>query len=104
MRVRDTLPSDRVCDVQYEELRRDPIAAAKHVYEYFGWRFKKEIEDKMRSVLSEQTSRTNGVHRYNAAHFQLEGMNGFGDYCERFGFAPSEAMEQEERSGAAAVR
>jgi len=104
MRVRDTLPSDRVCDVQYEELRRDPIAAAKHVYEYFGWRFKKEIQDKMRSVLSEQTSRTNGVHRYNAAHFQLEGMNGFGDYCERFGFAPSEAMEQEERSGAAAVR
>jgi Sulfotransferase family len=104
MRVRDTLPPDRVCDVQYEKLRRDPIAAAKHVYEYFGWQFKNEIEDKMRSVLSEQASRTNGVHRYNAAYFQLEGMNGFSEYCERFGFAPSEGMEQEERAGATAVR
>jgi hypothetical protein len=58
----------------------------------------------MRAMLSEQTSRTNGVHRYKAAYFQLQGMNGFGEYCERFGFAPSEIIEQEERAGTAAVR
>jgi hypothetical protein len=104
MRVRDTLPSDRVCDVHYEEVRRDPIAATKRVYEYFNWRFKNEVENKMRAMLSEQTSRTNGVHRYNAAYFQLQGMNGFGEYCERFGFAPSGMIEQEERAGTAAVR
>lgn len=104
MRVRDGLPPDRVCDVHYDELRRDPIAATNHVYEHFGWRFKKEIEDKMRAALTKQTSRTNGAHRYNAAYFQLEGMNGFGEYCERFGFALSERVEQEERARAAAVR
>ncbi|MBV9619244.1 MAG: sulfotransferase [Verrucomicrobia bacterium] len=103
-RVRDTLPPDRVCDVHYEKVRRDPVAAATRIYEYFGWRLKNEVEDKMREVLSEQTSRTNGTHRYNAAYFQLEGGNGFAEYCERFGFVPSEGIEQEERERVAAVR
>ncbi len=102
MRVRDSLPSDRVCDMQYDELRRDPVAATKRVYEHFGWRFKKEVNDKMLAVLTEQASRSNGAHKYNAAYFRLEGMNGFGEYCERFGFALPETIEQEERAEAAA--
>jgi hypothetical protein len=102
MRVRDALPLDRVCDVHYDQVRRNPIAAARQVYEHFAWRFRPEVEQQMRTVLTEQTSRSSGVHRYNAAYFQLEGRNGFAEYCERFGFSPSEAIEQEERAEAAA--
>ena len=115
MTVTDTQPPDRnqamnavsrgeISAPDYDELRNDPIAATNHVYEHFGWRLREDVEDKMRAVLTKQTSRTNGVHRYNAAYFQLEGMNGFTEYCERFGFAPPQAMEQEERAGATAVR
>ena len=99
-RVRDTLPSDRVCDLYYNDIRRDPIAAAKRVYEHFGWKLQSEVEQQMRTILAEQNSRHNGVHRYNAAYFQLSGMNGFAGYCDRFGLRSSE-VRQEERAEAA---
>ncbi len=75
MRARDQLLPQRVCDLRYDDVRRDPIAAAGHVY---------------------------GVHRYDAAYFRLEGMNGFAEYCERFGISPSASSQQEERAEAAA--
>jgi sulfotransferase family protein len=102
MRVRDQLSSDRICDLYYDEVRQDPIAATAHVYEHFGWRFKSEVEEKMRAVLTEENSRSNGAHRYNAAYFQLKGTNNFAEYCERFGIAPSEGTQREEHAEAAA--
>jgi len=102
MQVRDQLPADRVCDLHYEEVRRDPIAAAQRVYEHFDWKLQPEAEQKMRATLAEQNSRSNGVHRYDAAYFQLKGTNGFAEYCERFGFATSKAIRPAERAEAAA--
>src|ERR1700693_3419173 len=85
MKVRDTLPSGRVCDLYSHDVRRDPIAVTKRVYEHFGWKLQPEVEQQMRAILAEQNSRHNGVHRYNAAYFQLSGLNGFAEYCDRFG-------------------
>lgn len=100
--VRDKLPADRVCDLQYAEIRRDPINATRRVYQRFDWKFQPETEQKMRATLAEQNSRTNGVHRYTAAYFQLKGTDSFGDYCERFGFATSKATRPAEHAEAAA--
>jgi hypothetical protein len=102
LQARDQLPAGRVCDLHYEEVRRDPIAAAQRVYEHFDWKLQPEAEQKMRTTLAEQNSRSNGVHRYNAAYFQLKGTNGFAEYCERFGFATSKAIRPAERAEAAA--
>jgi hypothetical protein len=101
MRVRDQLPASRVCDLRYSDVRRDPIAAARRVYEHFGCPFAKEIEERMRIVLAQKASQTNGVHRYDATHFKLDEVNGFADYCERFGFSSS-GRSQAERAEAAA--
>lgn len=101
MRTRDQLPASRVCDLRYDDVRRDPIAAARRVYEHFGWPFGKEIEGRIREVLAQQASQTNGVHRYDATHFKLDKVNGFAEYCERFGFSSS-GRSQEERAEAAA--
>src|SRR6266513_5019404 len=98
MRARDQLPASRVCDLRYDDVRRDPIAAARGVYEHFGWRFAQEIEERMRIVLAQQASHTNGVHRYDATHFKLNEINGFAEYCERFGFSTSSSKGQEERA------
>jgi hypothetical protein len=89
MRTRDQLPADQVCDLRYDDIRRDPIAAARQVYRHFGWEFSSEIETRMRAILVRQNSHSNGVHRYHAAYFRLESMNGFADYCQRFGFSQS---------------
>ena len=102
MCARDQLPPQRVCDLHYDDVRRDPIAAAGHVYEHFGWPFSREVEKQMNAVLAQQNSQTNGVHRYDAAYFRLEGMNGFAEYCERFGISPSASSQREERAGVAA--
>jgi Sulfotransferase family len=101
MRVRDQLPASRVCDLRYSDVRRDPIAAVRRVYEHFGCPFAKEIEERMRIVLAQKASQTNGVHRYDATHFKLDEVNGFADYCERFGFSSS-GRSQAERAEAAA--
>ena len=87
MRERDQLPASRVCDIQYADFRRDPIAAVRSVYEHFAWPFTAQIEKAMRAALARQTSHTNGVHRYDAAYFRLGKLNGFEEYCERFGFS-----------------
>src|SRR5436853_405002 len=102
LRTRDQLLPHRVCDLRYDDVRRDPIAAAGHVYEHFGWPFSPEVERKMNAVLAQQNSQTNGVHRYDAAYFRLEGMNGFAEYCERFGISPSASSQQEDRAEDAA--
>jgi len=105
LRARDQLPASRVCDLRYNDVRRDPIAAARRVYEHFGWPFAKEIEGRVRQVLAQQASQSRSrgsVHRYNATHFKLDEMNGFAEYCERFGFSTSPSNRQEERAEAAA--
>jgi hypothetical protein len=102
LRARDQLPTSRVFDLHYSEIRRDPIAAARRVYEYFGWNFSGEIEKRMCKALAQQTSQTNGVHRYDAAYFRLGGMNGFEEYCQRFGFSYSPLNKPKRRGEAAA--
>jgi hypothetical protein len=102
LQARDQLPAARVCDVHYDELRRDPIAAASKVYRHFGWRFSNEVERRMQATLAQQASHTNGVHRYDAAYFRLSGRNGFEEYCERFGFSTSQSRQPNERAEAAA--
>src|SRR5206468_1371112 len=34
---RDRLASKRICDVEYDEISRDPIAAVRRIYDHFGW-------------------------------------------------------------------
>jgi Sulfotransferase family len=102
MHARDQLPPDRLCDLRYDDVRRDPIAAAQRVYQHFGWPFSAAIESRMRVTLAEQASQTNGVHRYDPTHFKLDSMNGFAEYCERFGFPSAASSENEERAAAAA--
>src|SRR5262249_24913038 len=34
---RDRLADNRICDIKYDEIRCDPIAAVRRIYDYFGW-------------------------------------------------------------------
>lgn len=82
---RDRLPAGRVCDLHYAEIRRDPIAAVRSIYEYFGWTLEPETEQRMRAVLASQPRNRSGSHRYHPSQFGLGDASPFNDYCERFG-------------------
>src|ERR1043166_7697463 len=48
---RDRLTKNRICDVEYEEISRDPIAAVKRIYDHFGWTLSAEAEQRMRILV-----------------------------------------------------
>jgi hypothetical protein len=100
---RDRLTDDRICDIKYDELRRDPIGAARRIYDYFGWPLSRKAEQCMRALVASEAERQSANHRYDLSQFGSsaeEVLDAFAPYCERFGFshAPPVQEEQETRS------
>jgi hypothetical protein len=84
---RDRLASDRVCDLPYEAIKRDPIEAVRCVYGHFGRSLTGETEKRMRQVLAAQSPNHVGFHRYEPAQFGLDAAEMakfFAAYCARF--------------------
>jgi hypothetical protein len=84
---RDRLAADRICDLPYADIKRDPISAVHRVYAHFGWSLASDVEARMRRILAAQPRDQVGFHRYEASQFGLESgeMAGlFAAYCDRF--------------------
>jgi len=85
---RDRLASTRICDVEFDEISRDPIAAIRRIYDYFGWSLSKQAEQRMRTLVASHAERQPGNHRYHLSQFGFtaeEVLSAFGPYCQRFG-------------------
>jgi hypothetical protein len=98
LRERDRLADNRICDVQYDEIRREPIAAVRRIYEYFGWSLSQQAERRMRVLVAGQAGRQCANHRYDLSQFGAtanEVLNAFAPYCERFGLSPLTRVRQE---------
>jgi hypothetical protein len=90
LQERDRLAEYRVCDVNYVEIRSDPIAAVRRIYEHFGWLLSQKTEQRMRLLLASQPQEQYGRHRYNLSGFgirEAEGAAAFTAYCDRFGLS-----------------
>ena len=88
---RDRLANNRICDVQYGEISRDPIAAVGRIYDYFGWSLSREAEQRMRTLVTSHAQRQPGNHRYHLSQFGSsaeEVLRAFAPYCQRFGLSP----------------
>lgn len=99
-RARDRLSSERICDLSYVEIRRDPICAVHSIYKHFGWSLSADTERGMRAVLMNQPPEQNGLHRYDPNQFGLESVGGFAPYCERFGLSAAAATKSVKHAGA----
>jgi Sulfotransferase family len=91
---RDRLPPERVLDISYLELRRDPIGTVRSIYEYFGWPFSAPAENRMRDFLAKQPRDLHGFHRYEPGQFGLRPEHEqeyFSNYCERFSVSSAPA-------------
>ena len=86
MRERERLSDDRVCDVSYQDIRRDAMGAVRRVYKHFGWPLSPEVEQAMRAVLATQSREgENGNHRYDPSQFGIDAGMRFTAYMQRFG-------------------
>jgi hypothetical protein len=87
LRERDRFPNNRICDIQYDEIRREPIGAVRRIYEHFGWTLSREAEQRMRLLLASQAERQSANHRYDLSQFGFsaeEVLSKFKTYCQRF--------------------
>src|ERR1044072_2864531 len=52
LQERSLLSRHRICDVEYVDIRRDPITVVRRIYEHFGWSLSRETEQRMRRTLA----------------------------------------------------
>src|SRR4029077_1287466 len=72
LQERDQLAERRICDVNYAEIRRDPLAAVRHIYEHFGWSLTQKVEQRMHQALANELQERNGLHRYDFSRFGVQ--------------------------------
>ena len=99
LRERDRLPKNRICDIQYDDIRRQPIDAVRRIYEFFGWSLSQEAEQRMRVLVASQAERQSANHRYDLSQFGSsaeEVLSVFATYCQRFGLAPPSGVQEKQ--------
>jgi hypothetical protein len=88
LRERDRLDDNRICDMKYDEIRRDPVGAVRRIYDYFGWSLSREAEQRMRALVAAQAERQSANHRYDLSQFGSSAekvLSAFANYSQRFG-------------------
>jgi hypothetical protein len=71
MDAREKLAGDRIIDVHYAELLRDPIATMRKLYKSLGDEFTAAAESRMRRWLADNPQEKFGKHEYKLAQFGL---------------------------------
>jgi hypothetical protein len=90
LRERDRLAGDRIYDLEFDAICRDPMAAVRQIYEHFGWSLSPEAERRMRALVAGHAQRQSGNHRYDLSEFGSspeEVFSAFAPYCQRFGIS-----------------
>lgn len=88
LETRDRLSlSDRIFDVQYSQIRNNPISIVREVYRRAGHPFSAEAEQGMRGWEKDNEQGKHGQHRYSLEEFGLTGQmvdQAFAEYIRRF--------------------
>lgn len=101
LRERNRLGDNRLCDIRYDEIRREPIGTVRRIYDHFGWSLSRQAEQSMRAVIAGERQRESANHRYDLSQFDCsatEVLKAFAPYCQRFGFEQSSRMHREQAS------
>jgi hypothetical protein len=88
LRERDRLATNRICDLQFDQICREPMAAVRQIYDHFGWSLSREAKQRMDVLVASHAERQPGNHRYHLSQFGSsaeEVLRAFEAYCQRFG-------------------
>jgi hypothetical protein len=86
-RAAGVVPDDRIVDVRYTDLVRDPVGTVRGLYAGWGLPFDEAIAERIRRRLAAQQHGTQGTHRYTFADTGLdlaEQRAKFAAYLERY--------------------
>lgn len=81
----------RIYDVHYPDLKKDPLAVVRAIYGYFGRELGSDAEEAMHRFSAANPKDNNGVHRYSLEEFGLDRdavRSRFQFYTDFFGIAP----------------
>jgi hypothetical protein len=95
------LADSRICDIRYDEIRREPIGVVRQIYDHFGWSLSREAEQRMRALVASQAERKSANHRYDLSQFGCsaeEVLNAFAPYCERLSLSGTTRAQQKQAS------
>jgi len=88
LRARDALLiPQRICDVHFAELQRDPLAAVRRIYGHFGMELTDETAGRMRAYLDRNPAGKHGRHTYRSRQFGIDAAEQgkrFALYSQRF--------------------
>jgi hypothetical protein len=101
LQERGRLAEHRICDVDYVEIRRDPLAVVRRIYMHFGWSLSQKVEQRMCQALASQPEERHRLHRYDLSQFGVEEAESaarFAVYCDRFGLAARRKHASGERA------
>ncbi len=102
LQERGRLAEHRICDVNYVEIRHDPLVAVRRIYAHFGWSLSQKVEQRMRRALASQPEDRYKLHRYDLSQFgvqEAESAARFAAYCDRFGLAVGRKRTSSARAG-----
>lgn len=71
MAIREELNADRIHDLHYADMIRDPIGSMRRLYSWLGDDYTSEAETGMRSWLADNPQGKFGKHEYQLAQFGL---------------------------------
>jgi hypothetical protein len=71
-RLDGTVPADRIVDVRFEEINRDPMGVVDRVYDRFGLELPGATADRMREFLDRAPHAGPGAHAYSFADTGLD--------------------------------
>jgi hypothetical protein len=71
MVARQSASPQQFYDVNYSDLTQNPIDTVRRIYDYFGYAYTPEMEQKMNHWLTHNPKHKHGVHRYSLEAFGL---------------------------------
>ncbi len=90
-RTRAQVGGDRILDVRYADLLRDPVAVVGAIHDHFGYPLSAASESRMHRWLADNPKGKHGAHRYSLEQFGLDrgAVERFAaPYRDRFGVPP----------------
>lgn len=88
MAVREKADPGQFLDIHFSELVADPIAAVKHIYQYFEYEYDGRVEGLMRQWLAGNHHHKHGKHNYRLEDYGLSAEivnRGFKKYVDHYG-------------------
>ncbi len=69
--VRTAADAGQFLDVQYADLTRNPIGTVQRIYEYHGYTYSDDFEERMKQWLTDNRQHKHGPHRYSLEEYGL---------------------------------